>query len=526
MQKFATLLAITVGLCFGASHLKAATPMIPFVQGNTWTLVDPTFTGPIVLTVQSANAVGGEILANVTFQNPVFPYTLLLRSSATGDTEMDGFAFNGTEYRFSAPAPLFPFSTTVGQTWTSQMGTVTLTAVNQSVITPAGTFNGCLEYTVVMTDGTTWEWTIAPGTGFVQFGQGDSAFPLQSMQLNTAQAPPTPTPAPCPPVGLSSIPGSSTLTQAEITGSFAPAYAAGARILTVALPWNQLETSPGNYNFSTLVNELNLGATYNIPTVLTIGTIFSGSNAMPADLVGLSWADPNVINRFEALLTALYQQIPSQTHWINLGYEVDAYLNQNPDQVEPYLLFLNQVRTMGRSLLPTTSFGVVYSFDAVRASTATYYWLAGFGDHVAFDYYDIGPDFVERDPSTPAADLWLMTHFATGLPVLVNEVGYSSSPLLGGGPAAQQQFFQNFFAALQQNSGSFIGAVAWSMIDMPADAVAQAAAQLGAAADANFVAFLGSLGISQSDGTPKPAWSTFTTTAANFAAPNACLVVQ
>jgi len=511
-------------MCFGASHLKAATPVIPFVQGNTWTLVDPTYAGPIVLTVQSANAVGGEIIASVAFQNPVFPYTLLLRSSATGDIEMDGFAFNGTEYRFPAPAPLFPFSTTGGQTWTSQMGTVTLTAVNQSVITPAGTFNGCLEYTVVLTDGTTWEWTIAPGTGFVQFGQGDSAFPLQSMQLNTAQAPPTPTPAPCPPVGLSSIPGSSTLTQAEITGSFAPAYAAGARILTVALPWNQLETSPGNYNFSTLVNELNLGATYNIPTVLTIGTIFSGSNAMPADLVGLSWADPNVINRFEALLTALYQQIPSQTHWINLGYEVDAYLNQNPDQVEPYLLFLNQVRTMGRSLLPTTSFGVVYSFDAVRASTATYYWLAGFGDHVAFDYYNIGSDFVERDPSTPAADLWLMTHFANGLPVLINEVGYSSSPLLGGGPAAQQQFFQNFFAALQQNSGSFIGAVVWSMIDMPAAVVAQAAAELGTATDPNFAAFLGSLGISQSDGTPKPARSTFTTTAANFPAPNACFV--
>jgi hypothetical protein len=207
-----------------------------------------------------------------------------------------------------------------------------------------------------------------------------------------------------------------------------------------------------------------------------------------------------------------------------LGYEVDAYLTQNPDQVEPYLLFLNEARTMGKGLLPTTSFGLVYSFDAVRASTAIYYWLAGFGDHVAFDYYNIGPDFVERDPSSPAADLWLMRHFANGLPVLVNEVGFSSSPLLGGGPAAQQQFFQNFFAALQQNSGSFIGAVVWSMIDMPADVVAQAAAELGAASDANFVAFLGSLGISQSDGTPKPSWSTFTTTAASFAAPNACFV--
>jgi hypothetical protein len=35
------------------------------------------------------------------------------------------------------------------------------------------------------------------------------------------------------------------------------------------------------------------------------------------------------INRFEALLTALYKEIPSQTHWINLGYEVDAYLSRN-----------------------------------------------------------------------------------------------------------------------------------------------------------------------------------------------------
>jgi hypothetical protein len=172
--------------------------------------------------------------------------------------------------------------------------------------------------------------------------------------------------------------------------------------------------------------------------------------------------------------------------------------------VEPYLLFLNQVRTMGRGLLPATSFGLVYSFDAVRASTSTYYWLAGFGDHVAFDYYDIGPDFVERDPSSPAADLWLMRHFANGLPVLANEVGYSSSPLLGGGAAAQRQFFQNFFAACNR--------------------IQAHAAQLGAISDANSVAFLGSLGISQSDGKPKPAWSTFTTKAANFAAQNAYFV--
>lgn len=492
----------------------------PLNQGSSWTLVSPYSPTPMKLSVEWSDTVGGQVVASVHFDNTVQPYSMLLRSDSTGVT-MDGISMGGAESRFPEPSPLFPVSAQTGKVWSGGLGAVTLTDVNITVTTPLGKYTGCSRYKVVFPDGSVQIWTIKPGTGFIQYGDPSWAFGLSAMTLSAAVTKPLGAPVNCPLVGLSALPWNETMTDAQRDSVLSVALAAGSKILTVNAPWSELEPTPGVYNFTRVASELSLATKHNLPAVLTVGSIFSGAPAMPADLNGKSWADPLVASRFVAMLQSLKSKVPAQTKWLNLGYEVDTYLSQNPSQIGPYLTFLTTVKPQAKSIFGIST-GMVFSFDSTRASTAAFSQIQGVADHVAFDYYAIGPNFQQRDPAGVPSDLWLMNRLAGGRPVIVNETGYSTAALTNSSTSRQAAFFQNIFSALQQSSGNIAAVTAWSMNDMPSSEIQSAMTGLTVPPTSAAVAYLGSLGLRDASGNPKQAWTVFTTSASVVSAPNAC----
>ena len=517
-------IALPVLLCAVscAGTLADAQTLFPLTTGSTWTLVSPYTTVPLKLTVEWSDTAGGQTLASVRFDNSVETYSMLLRADATG-VSMDGVAVSGIESRFPEPSPLFPVSSQTGKTWSGGLGTVTLTGVNLTVTTPLGKYTGCSRYTVAFPDGSTQIWTINPAKGFIQFGDPSWAFGLSAVTIANGVTKPVGAPVNCPLLGLSAIPWNETMTDAQRDGALGVALAAGSKVLTVNAPWSELESAPGVYNFGRVASELRLAAKYNLPAVLTIGTIFSGAPAMPADLAaaGKSWADPVVASRFVAMLQSLKSSVPTQTKWLNLGYEVDTYLSQNPGQVAPYVTFLTSVKPLAKSILGLST-GIVFSFDTTRASTAAYAQLQGVADHIAFDYYAIGPNFQQRDPAGVPSDLWLMNRLAAGRPVIVNEAGYSTAALTNSSAQRQATFFQDIFSSLQVSSGNIVAVTAWSLNDMPADQIQAAIAGLAVQPTQAATAYLGSLGLRDVSGNPKQAWTIFTTSATLLSAQNAC----
>jgi hypothetical protein len=520
LRKLALPVLLCAAWCTGT--LANAQTLFPLTTGSAWTLVSPDSPTPMKLTVEWSDTTGGQTLASVRLDSSFPTYSMLLRSDATG-VSMDGVAVSGIESRFPEPSPLFPVSSQVGKTWTGGVGTVTLTGANLTVTTPLGKYTGCSRYTVVFPDGSTQIWTINPAKGFIQFGAPSWAFGLSALTLVKGVTKPVGAPVNCPLLGLSAIPWNESMTDAQRDAALGVALAAGSKTLTVNAPWSELESAPGVYNFARVASELGLAAKYNLPAVLTIGTIFSGAPAMPADLAaaGKSWSDPVVASRFVAMLQSLKSSVPTQTRWLNLGYEVDTYLSQNPGQIAPYLTFLTSVKPQAKSILGIST-GLVFSFDTTRASTAAYAQLQGVADHIAFDYYAIGPDFQQRDPAGVPSDLWLMNRLASGRPVIINEAGYSTAALTDSSMQRQAAYFQNIFSSLQLSSGNVVALTAWALNDMPAAAIQAALAGLAVQPSPAAIAYLGSLGLRDESGNPKQAWTIFTTSAPLLSAQNAC----
>ena len=504
----------------GFSAAAYGQTQFPLTAGNTWTLRSPYSTTPMKLAVEWSDTVGSQVVASVRFDNTMQTYSMLLRADSAG-VVIDGLAMGGVESRFPEPSPLFPVSTQKGKVWSGGIGTVTLTGANITVTTPLGKYTGCSRYSVVFPDGSVQIWTIQPKTGFIQFGDPSWAFALSAMTLSPAVTKPLGAPANCPAMGMSAIPWDAGLTDAQRDGALGVALAAGSKILTVNAPWNELEPSQGLYNFNRIASELSLAAKHNLPAILTVGSIFSGGPAMPADLAGRSWDDPIVASRFIAMLQSLKTKVPAQTKWLNLGYEVDIYLSGNTSQIAPYLTFLTAVKPQAKSIFGIST-GIVFSFDSTRASTAAFGQLQGVADHIAFDYYAIGPDFQQRDPAGVPSDLWLMNRLASGRPVIINEAGYSTAALTNSSAARQATFFQNIFAALQRSSGNVVSVTAWALNDMPAAAVESAMAGLVVPPTPAAIAYMGSLGLRDETGNPKQAWTVFTTSGTALSAPNAC----
>jgi hypothetical protein len=515
------MLPSMLGAVWCMSNLAYAQTQFPLNAGSAWTLRSPYMTTPMTLYVEWSDTVGSQTIASVRFNSIYQTYSMLLRSDATG-VSMDGYAMSGVEMRFPEPVPMFPVSSQVGKAWAAGgLGTVTLTGVNLTVTTPLGKYTGCSRYTIAFADGSTQIWTIKPGTGFVQLGDPSWAFSLSALTLSAAVTKPLGAPVNCPALGMSAIPWNAALTDAQRDGALGVALAAGSKILTVNAPWSELETGPGVYNFNRIASELRLATKYNLPTVLTIGSIFSGGPAMPADLNGKSWDDPVVASRFVAMLQNLKSQVPVQMKWLNLGYEVDTYIAQAPSQAAPYLKFLTTVKPQAKSIFGVST-GIVFSFDSTRASTAAFSQLQGVADHIAFDYYGIGPDFQHRDPADVQADLWLMNRMASGRPLIINEAGFSTAALTNSSTQRQATFFQNIFTALQQSSANVVAVTAWSLNDMPAAQIEAAMAGLTVPLTPTALAYLGSLGLRDAAGNPKQAWTVFTTSASQLSVPNAC----
>ena len=515
-------LLLAAVLLAGTGFAQTA-PLIPLAPGNTWTLVSPYSSSPIVVSVEWAAVVGSQTVASLRFQNPVLTYSLLVSSDSTGVT-MDGIALSGIESRFNVAAPLFRLGGTPGQTWTGAGGAVTLVSNSDVVTSKAGTFSGCLRYHLVSTDGSEQWWTIAPGVGPVAFGDPAWAFVLTSLTNYSAPAVLPALSSPCPAVGLSSIPQGSLLTSAQREGALGVAVGMGSQTLNVNARWSELEPSPGVYSLARIQNEMQLAQKYGLMALLTIGGIYAGVNAMPPDLQGRAWDDPLVISRFEALLAHVLPTVPAAVKWLNLGYEVDSYLSVHQNELPNYRRFLDTVKPYAKGL-KSVPVGVVFSFDSTFASNLVFVGLHSFADQITFDYYDVGPNFQQRDVATVDKDLWLMTRLAEGRPLVLGEVGYSSGSASGSSLSRQNQFFQNFFTALSKRGNQFQAVTLWSLNDLPPAAVNQALAihALNSSASA---AFMGTLGLRDSAGNPKPAWSSYGTWQATMNKANACSTAQ
>lgn len=495
---------------------------MPLVTGNTWTLTHVASGTTMTLRVLTADEISAGVRrARLEWVTPWgFSQTMVVRSSSAG-IEQEGVVYGSTTYSFANPAPLFPEGN-AGQTWSGSGTTSTLLSKSTSLTIGSTTYTNVRQYKVVYSDGTTLLWSLADGTGYVQFGDGASAIPLtaSTVQPEPAALRTVQTPGPCPLLGADPNPPTGKTTDNVLT----ELQQAGSKFYEYSVTWKQLEPFPGVYDLSAVKASVAQAARYGMVAAMTLKTVDTNQRTIPTDLASLAWDNTLMVSRFRGLMRALAPALGTQTKWIQLANEVDNYFLARPTELGGFRTFFNAGRTELRTALPTLSVGLVFAYDSVRLADAAFLGLKDLGDHLGWTFYNLDGTATRAPQSIPVEMATLLQRSA-GKPIILTEVGYPSSTAARSSLENQRLFYELMRTELQKVSGSVIAARFFQRTDLPASVVNQFLTYYGTSS-AEFAGYLGSLGLYTETGTAKPSWTEFTTTVRQFSATNACYSVS
>ena len=140
-------------------------------------------------------------------------------------------------------------------------------------------------------------------------------------------------------------------------------------------------------------------------------------------------------------------------------------------------------------------------------------------DFLAYTYYPFGDGFrYDGDPAVFAKTFEQMTAVSNGKPFLIVENGWATSPILHSDEAKQAAYLQATFHTLTEQHSNFMRHIWYNLHDGLPENCAEVALsfvepELDTAAfgDAwsKFEAYLCTLGLRHSDGTPKLGWDVF-----------------
>ncbi len=488
-----------------------ALDFLPLAKSNTWSLTNPYVATPITFTVVDDAVYGGTRELRMRFQT-AWGSTDFLFNVVNDGLDLDGINYSGVDYRFDLPSAFLRYSAAAGQTWSNPLGTVTLVSTNAVVNTPAGTFSGVLRFSIRGNDGYTQDWYIAPGIGFVQYSVGDATFLLNTKSTTLYQnaMAAASTPAACPLIGiLPNLAANVSNSSVNHEKRLQQAIAAGSRLLHVTYNWNDLEKSPGAYDFSELTYQTALAKKYGLAVVLTIRAIDGVKLPFPSDLSGRALNDFLVIGRFQTLVSAAVSAAGTQVRWVNLGNEVDMYLSGNPLSAKPFLDLYTAGAQAAKAAKPGVSVGLIFSHDVTRSNDAAFRSVQAPLDHLAFTYYPFSNWKVKPLWVVPR-DFAEMAAWANNRPLLLTEVGAPSGAALNSSPQHQAAFYTAVYDALRTSGGKFVGANFFLMSDPTSANVAALKAYYEQQGNALFSSYTMSLGMFDGTGAAKPAWSVFT----------------
>jgi hypothetical protein len=506
------LLLLTSPMVFGQ-----AVDIFPLAKSNTWSLTNPYVTAPVTFTVTDDAVYGGTRELRMRFQTAWGSTDFLFNVVADG-LDLDGINYSGVDYRFDLPSVFLRYSAVTGQTWSNPLGTVTVVTTNDVVTTPAGRFSGVLRFSIRGTDGFTQDWYIAPGIGFVQYSVGNATFLLNTKSTTPYQAAMVAisAPAACPLIGV--LPNSAANvsdTAINHEKRLQQAITAGSRLLHVTYNWNDLEKSPGAYDFSELTYQTALARKYGLAVVLTIRAIDGMNLPFPSDLSGRAFNDLLVIARFQTLVSAAVSAAGKPVRWVNLGNEVDMYLSSYPLSAKPFLDLYTAGAQAAKGAKTGVSVGLIFSHDLTRSNDTAFRLVQSPLDHLAFTYYPFSNWKVKPLWVVPR-DFAEMTAWAKNRPLLLTEVGAPSGTSLSSSHQYQADFYTAVYDALRTSGGKFAAANFFLMSDPSSATVATLGAYYGLQGNTLFSAYTMSLGMFDGTGAAKPAWSVFTNRSTQF----------
>jgi hypothetical protein len=203
-----------------------------------------------------------------------------------------------------------------------------------------------------------------------------------------------------------------------------------------------------------------------------------------------------------------------------LGNEVNIYLADHPEEVEPYLTAFMAMRSAVRAVKPDLPIGTTLAFhDAMENGRFDLIDTFKSGDFLAYTYYPHTTGF-RYDGDTDGFGMVLeeMITVSGDSPFIIVENGWATADSLGGSEIKQDEYIRATYAALAQHRDSFGRHIWYNLHDGSPEGCAEAALSfvplgfdtaVAGEALGFFEDYLCTLGLRYNDGRPKLGWQTF-----------------
>jgi hypothetical protein len=323
----------------------------------------------------------------------------------------------------------------------------------------------------------------------------------------------TPPPiSPQPPTRVLAVSSNPRVTPAAVPPDYVGAIdlvvQAGARGSFLSWTWKALEPRPGVFKLDEVKEGLPyMGNTRGLDVLVALQVINTTSKEVPSDLAATPFDADIMKMRFHALLDALRPHLNRRVKYLSIGNEVDVYLTAHPQEWDAYKKFYRDGLAYVHAVAPWVKVGVTVTYDGAAGQKGQIADLNSASDIFILTYYPLGARFLPRGPDAPMTDIPRMAALARRLPLVLQEVGYPSSPVLSSSELKQAQFVTGVFRAWNVSSSRIPFLNYFLLHDFPPQLCEELARYYGLPHDRNFQAFLCSLGLHYADGKPKSAWS-------------------
>jgi hypothetical protein len=272
--------------------------------------------------------------------------------------------------------------------------------------------------------------------------------------------------------------------------------------------WKTLEPTPGAPSAATPRFAAHVLSAFGLRQYYNLRLVDTNQRGTPADLNATAWDAPEMFARVDAMVDSLMSV--AQLHpfvAFSLGNEVDVYFGAHPGELPAFRALLAREVARVHASRPGLPVGCCITSPLRNANAWVGDTLNAYTDVRVYTYYafQAGTDFQHLPPATATADLDAMRdHGAT--PLLLQEVGYSSSAACASSPAAQANFVRHFrqWVAAQSRS-RVLGANYFLYTDWSGATLNTLFAYYGLVSP-GFAGYLGGLGLRDSNGVAKEAW--------------------
>lgn len=521
---------------------------LPLSVGAKWVLSHPRENAKITIEVLERDGEGYRI----RFASPWSTNEWTLKA-LDGKYYMTSYGAGGKVMPLPEETLFFDFAAGEGKKWSNVIGTMTLTAKNLNVSSATREYRGCIQVKQASKGGN-FLYTFAPNIGFVQFGEGKSAFvldeaasqlkggasaeesrptphvPSRPRQITQNRPTPTPSNRPSSPNDASAsnagsdrtgrLPGrllvgttvttfpNESETPLNLMKRFQQTLDAGVTYISGAGKWPELEPKKGKYNFEGLDFQVEYARKLDLSMSYTLRLIDTVKRDLPSDLNRKPWSDRELRARALGLIEALAPHFKDRVKWFMFGNEIDGYFNKHPDEIGDFVSLYTQVANRLKELAPDVQVSSTLMFGGVDTLDGSLKSLGDRLDFLSFTYYPVNPNFTVQDPGAPRRDFARMKQAAGDRKIVLQEIGYPTSPINNSSQEKQAEFFRNVFEQLRANRDTIVAGSFFLLADLRDKFVKDLTAYYGVDAEV-FRSFLQTLGMFDAQGKPKKSWEVF-----------------